>query len=66
MASAGIPLRGTKDPHENEPAQTDATDVTDKLRYFIGADNPPLIKGRREMTEENYLRFVRDTYYGGK
>lgn len=45
---------------------TAATDGTDKLRYFIGVDNPPLIKARREMTEEDYIRFVRATYYGGK
>jgi NAD(P)-dependent dehydrogenase (short-subunit alcohol dehydrogenase family) len=45
---------------------TAATDGTDKLRYFIGTDNPPLIKARREMNEEEYIRFVRKTYYGGK
>ena len=45
---------------------TAATDGTDKLRYFIGVDNPPLIKARREMTEEDYIRFVRATYYGRK
>ena len=43
-----------------------ATDGTDNLRYFIGVDNPPLIKARREMSEEDYIRFVRATYYGGK
>jgi NAD(P)-dependent dehydrogenase (short-subunit alcohol dehydrogenase family) len=45
---------------------TAATDGTHKLRYFIGVDNPPLIKARREMSEEDYIRFVRATYYGGK
>jgi short-subunit dehydrogenase len=42
-----------------------ATDGTDQLRYFIGVDNPPLIKARREMSEGDYMRFVRATYYGG-
>jgi len=45
---------------------TAATDGTDKSRCFIGVDNPPLIKARREMSEEDYIRFVRATYYGGK
>ena len=45
---------------------TAATDGTDKLRYFVGVDNPPLIKARREMSEEEYMRFVRKTYYGRK
>ena len=45
---------------------TAATDGADKLRYFVGVGNPPLIKARREMSEEDYIRFVRATYYGGK
>ena len=32
-------------------------------RFFLGVDNPPLIKARREMSEEEYMRFVRKTYY---
>ena len=40
-----------------------ATDGTDGLRYFVGVDNPPLIKARREMSEEDYIWFVRATYY---
>jgi NAD(P)-dependent dehydrogenase (short-subunit alcohol dehydrogenase family) len=43
---------------------TAATDGTDRLRYFVGVDNPPLIRARREMTEEDYIRFVRSTYSG--
>jgi hypothetical protein len=45
--------------------QTAATDGMDKLRCFIGVDNPPLIKARRGMSEGDYVRFVRATYYGG-
>jgi NAD(P)-dependent dehydrogenase (short-subunit alcohol dehydrogenase family) len=56
----------TDTPDVAEVIFTAATDGTDKLRYFIGVDNPPLIKARREMTEEDYIRFVRDTYFGGK
>jgi len=41
-----------------------ATDGTDKLRYFVGVDNPPLMQARRMMTEEQYIHFVRATYYG--
>lgn len=41
-----------------------ATDGSDKLRYFVGMDNPPLMQARRTMTEEQYIRFVRATYYG--
>jgi hypothetical protein len=36
-----------------------ATDGSDKLKYFVGVDNPPLMKARREMSEEDYVRFVR-------
>jgi hypothetical protein len=56
----------TDTPDVAETIFTAATDGTDKLRYFIGVDNPPLIKARREMTEEDFIRFVRATYYGGK
>ena len=45
---------------------TAAGQGNDKLRYFVGVDNPPLIKARREMTEEDYIRYVRTTYYGRK
>jgi len=55
----------TDTPDVAEVIFTAATDGTDKLRYFIGVDNPPLIKARREMTEEDYIRFVRATYFGG-
>jgi NAD(P)-dependent dehydrogenase (short-subunit alcohol dehydrogenase family) len=55
----------TDTPDVAEVIFTAATDGTDKLRYFVGVDNPPLIKARREMTEEEYIRFVRATYYGG-
>jgi NAD(P)-dependent dehydrogenase (short-subunit alcohol dehydrogenase family) len=56
----------TDSPDVAEVIFTAATDGTDKLRYFIGVDNPPLIKARREMNEEDYIRFVRATYYAGK
>ena len=56
----------TDTPDVAEVIFTAATDGTDKLRYFVGVDNPPLIKARREMSEEDYIRFVRATYYGGK
>jgi NAD(P)-dependent dehydrogenase (short-subunit alcohol dehydrogenase family) len=41
-----------------------ATDGTDRLRYFVGVDHPPLMKARREMSEEEYVRFVREIYVG--
>jgi short-subunit dehydrogenase len=56
----------TDTPDVAEVIFTAATGGTDRLRYFVGVDNPPLIKARREMTEEDYIRFVRATYYGGK
>lgn len=56
----------TDTPDVAEVIFTAATDGTDKLHYFVGVNNPPLIKARREMTEEDYIRFVRTTYYGGK
>jgi NAD(P)-dependent dehydrogenase (short-subunit alcohol dehydrogenase family) len=56
----------TDTPDVAEVIFTAATDGTGKLRYFVGVDNPPLIKARREMSEEEYMRFVRATYYGGK
>jgi NAD(P)-dependent dehydrogenase (short-subunit alcohol dehydrogenase family) len=56
----------TDTPDVAEVIFTAATDGTDKLRYFIGIDNPPLIKARREKSEEDYIRFVRATYYGGR
>jgi NAD(P)-dependent dehydrogenase (short-subunit alcohol dehydrogenase family) len=56
----------TDTPDVAEVIHTAATDGTNKLRYFIGVDNPPLIKARREMTEDDYIHFVRATYSGGK
>jgi NAD(P)-dependent dehydrogenase (short-subunit alcohol dehydrogenase family) len=56
----------TDTPDVAEVIFTAATDGTNKLRYFIGVDNPPLIKARREMSEEDFIRFVRATYSGGK
>ena len=45
---------------------TAAGQGNDKLRYFVGVDNLPLIKVRREMTEEDCIRFVRTTVLWGK
>ena len=47
---------------------TAATDGTDKLRYPICVDNPPLqiVMARWEISAEDCIRFIRAMYYGGK
>jgi len=41
-----------------------ATDGTDRLRYLVGNDTPPFIKARREMTEPDYMAFMRSHFSG--
>jgi NAD(P)-dependent dehydrogenase (short-subunit alcohol dehydrogenase family) len=39
-----------------------ATDGTDRLRYFIGEDVGGFVKARREMSEADYVRFMRSRF----
>jgi NAD(P)-dependent dehydrogenase (short-subunit alcohol dehydrogenase family) len=41
---------------------TAATDGTDRLRYLIGEDSRGFIRARREMSEENYIDFMRSHF----
>jgi short-subunit dehydrogenase len=41
---------------------TAATDGTDRLRYLIGDDARGFIKARRELTEEEYIKFMRSHF----
>jgi NAD(P)-dependent dehydrogenase (short-subunit alcohol dehydrogenase family) len=38
------------------------TDGTDRLRYVTGEDIKPLIKARRETSEQDYIRFMRSRF----
>ncbi|HTS17051.1 MAG TPA: SDR family oxidoreductase [Verrucomicrobiae bacterium] len=39
-----------------------ATDGTDRLRYLVGNDTRGFIKARREMSEDNYIGFMRSRF----
>jgi hypothetical protein len=39
-----------------------AADGTDRLRYLIGDDARHFVEARREMTEEDYILFVRSHF----
>jgi len=42
-----------------------ATDGTDRLRYLVGDDSRGFVKARREMTDEDYVRFMRQRFLPG-
>jgi NAD(P)-dependent dehydrogenase (short-subunit alcohol dehydrogenase family) len=49
----------------DEVAQTiyaAATDGTDRLRYLVGDDRRGFVKARTEMSEEDYIRFMRSRF----
>jgi short-subunit dehydrogenase len=39
-----------------------AADGTDQLRYAVGNDTPPFIKARREMSDQDYVDFMRSHF----
>lgn len=39
-----------------------AMDGTDRLRYLVGDDARGFVKARMEMSEENYIRFMRERF----
>ncbi len=58
-------LRGQRLATEEDVAKvifTAATDGTNQLRYVATADILPLIKARRETSEEQYIEFMRSRY----
>jgi NAD(P)-dependent dehydrogenase (short-subunit alcohol dehydrogenase family) len=62
-------LRGQRLATEEDVAKvifTAATDGTDQLRYVATEDIQPLVKARRETSEEQYIEFMRSRYLPGK
>jgi hypothetical protein len=58
-------LRGQRLATEEDVAKvifTAATDGTDQLRYVGTEDILPLVKARRETSEEQYIEFMRSRY----
>ncbi len=60
-------LRGRRSATEEGVAQVifaAATDGTNQLRYVATEDIQPLVKARRETSEEQYIEFMRSRYLG--
>lgn len=58
-------MRGARMASSDDVAQViyvAATDGSDQLRYLVGNDNPPFIKARREMSEADYIDFMRSQF----
>lgn len=41
---------------------TAATDGTDRLRYLVGDEENPIVKARYELSEEDYVQFMRSRF----
>jgi NAD(P)-dependent dehydrogenase (short-subunit alcohol dehydrogenase family) len=45
-----------------EVVYTAATDATDRLRYFTGADTGDFVKAKREMSDQDFVDFMRSRF----
>ncbi len=43
-----------------------ATDGTDRLRYLVGDDARGFVRARMELPEDDYIRFMRETFAAPK